>query len=66
MKVVIFGATGMVGKGVLLECLEDGALSTYCSSRVIRPTRSVLQCSMLCLQPSEKGLPVLMTRVVPH
>src|SRR5882672_2378892 len=23
MKVVIFGATGMVGKGVLLECLED-------------------------------------------
>src|SRR5437764_1083157 len=22
-KVVIFGATGMVGKGVLLECLED-------------------------------------------
>jgi uncharacterized protein YbjT (DUF2867 family) len=23
MKVLIFGATGMVGKGVLLECLED-------------------------------------------
>ncbi len=23
MRVVIFGATGMVGKGVLLECLED-------------------------------------------
>jgi uncharacterized protein YbjT (DUF2867 family) len=23
MKVVIFGATGMVGKGVLFECLED-------------------------------------------
>jgi uncharacterized protein YbjT (DUF2867 family) len=23
MKVVIFGATGMVGKGVLLECLDD-------------------------------------------
>lgn len=23
MKVVIFGATGMVGKGVLLECLEN-------------------------------------------
>jgi uncharacterized protein YbjT (DUF2867 family) len=23
VKVVIFGATGMVGKGVLLECLED-------------------------------------------
>ena len=23
MNVVIFGATGMVGKGVLLECLDD-------------------------------------------
>jgi nucleoside-diphosphate-sugar epimerase len=23
MKVVIFGGTGMVGKGVLLECLDD-------------------------------------------
>jgi saccharopine dehydrogenase-like NADP-dependent oxidoreductase len=23
MKVIIFGATGMVGKGVLLECLDD-------------------------------------------
>jgi putative NADH-flavin reductase len=23
MKVAIFGATGMVGKGVLLECLDD-------------------------------------------
>ena len=23
MNVVIFGATGMVGSGVLLECLED-------------------------------------------
>ncbi len=23
MKVVLFGATGMVGRGVLLECLRD-------------------------------------------
>lgn len=23
MNVVVFGATGMVGKGVLLECLDD-------------------------------------------
>ena len=23
MRVVIFGATGMMGKGVLLECLDD-------------------------------------------
>src|SRR5258706_12907323 len=26
MKVVIFGATGMVGKGVLLECLDDAGV----------------------------------------
>jgi uncharacterized protein YbjT (DUF2867 family) len=26
MKVVIFGATGMVGKGVLIECLEDARI----------------------------------------
>jgi NAD dependent epimerase/dehydratase family enzyme len=24
VNVVVFGATGMVGKGVLLECLDDG------------------------------------------
>src|SRR5579871_6916245 len=28
MKVVIFGATGMVGKGVLFECLEDARVET--------------------------------------
>jgi uncharacterized protein YbjT (DUF2867 family) len=28
MKVVIFGATGMVGAGVLLECLRDEAVSS--------------------------------------
>ncbi len=28
MKVVLFGATGMVGKGVLLECLDDPAVTT--------------------------------------
>lgn len=27
MNVVIFGATGMVGKGVLLECLDDPSVS---------------------------------------
>ena len=27
MKVIVFGATGMVGRGVLLECLEDDAVS---------------------------------------
>ena len=26
MQVVIFGATGMVGKGVLLECLDDARI----------------------------------------
>lgn len=28
MKVIIFGATGMVGAGVLIECLEDARVST--------------------------------------
>ena len=28
MKVVIFGATGMVGMGVLLECLDDGRVES--------------------------------------
>ncbi|MFT6671690.1 MAG: hypothetical protein ACJAVZ_003169, partial [Afipia broomeae] len=23
MKVIVFGATGMVGQGVLIECLRD-------------------------------------------
>ena len=27
MKVILFGATGMVGQGVLLECLEDSDVS---------------------------------------
>jgi len=28
MKVVLFGATGMVGAGVLLECLEDSRVES--------------------------------------
>src|SRR5215471_6643048 len=28
MRVVIFGATGMVGKGVLLECLDDARVES--------------------------------------
>ena len=28
MNVIVFGATGMVGKGVLLECLEDDAVES--------------------------------------
>lgn len=27
MKVIITGSTGMVGKGVLLECLDDDRIS---------------------------------------
>jgi uncharacterized protein YbjT (DUF2867 family) len=34
MKVIITGATGMVGKGVLLECLDDNAVeSVLCIGR---------------------------------
>ena len=28
MKVVIFGATGMIGHGVLLECLDDAGIES--------------------------------------
>jgi uncharacterized protein YbjT (DUF2867 family) len=31
VKVVVFGATGMVGKGVLLECLEDSGVERVVS-----------------------------------
>jgi len=31
MKVIVTGATGMVGKGVLLECLEDESISEVLS-----------------------------------
>jgi len=31
MKVVLFGASGMVGQGVLLECLRDGAVTQVLS-----------------------------------
>jgi uncharacterized protein YbjT (DUF2867 family) len=31
MKVVLFGATGMVGKGVLLECLDDARVTRVLS-----------------------------------
>ena len=31
MKVIVTGATGMVGKGVLLECLEDSAVTKVVS-----------------------------------
>ena len=31
MKVILFGATGMVGQGVLLECLRDGAVTQVLS-----------------------------------
>ena len=31
MKVILFGATGMIGQGVLLECLRDGAVTQVLS-----------------------------------
>ena len=31
MKVVIFGASGMIGHGVLLECLDDPGIDAVCS-----------------------------------
>jgi hypothetical protein len=31
MKVILFGATGMVGQGILRECLLDPAVTTVVS-----------------------------------
>jgi len=31
MKVILFGATGMVGQGVLIECLRDPAVESVLS-----------------------------------
>ena len=40
MNVILFGATGMVGQGVLLECLDDPAIARVVSvvGRANRPT----------------------------
>jgi hypothetical protein len=38
MRVVIFAATGMVDKGVLLDCLDDARVE-----RVLRPPQSAFQ-----------------------
>ena len=38
MNVVLFGATGMVGQGVLIECLDDPGVKRVVSV-VGRPTR---------------------------
>jgi uncharacterized protein YbjT (DUF2867 family) len=37
MRVLLFGATGMIGSGVLLECLDDPAIESV-ASVVRRPT----------------------------
>jgi uncharacterized protein YbjT (DUF2867 family) len=40
MKVIIFGATGMVGQGVLLACLADSGVETaLCVGRAAVPNR---------------------------
>jgi uncharacterized protein YbjT (DUF2867 family) len=42
MKVIIFGATGMVGQGVLLECIADaGVESVLCIGRAAVATQDV-------------------------
>src|SRR5581483_5627513 len=41
MKVLIFGATGMVGGGVLLECLRDPAVEFVCS--ISRTSTGILE-----------------------
>lgn len=38
MKAILFGATGMVGQGVLRECLLDSAVDQVLSSIVRKPS----------------------------
>lgn len=57
MKVVVFGATGMVGQGVVRECLRDGGVESVVSvgrsaSGVSDPKfREVLTADLLDLSP---------------
>jgi uncharacterized protein YbjT (DUF2867 family) len=59
MKVILFGATGMVGQGVLLECLKDDSVE-----RILAVVRSPIQqqhakLSMLICQDFYDYSPVL-------
>ena len=40
MRIILFGATGMIGRGVLLECLADPDVSHVLSIGRARPTSS--------------------------
>ena len=55
MKVIITGATGMVGEGVLLECLENPAVERVLSvSR--RPSGHTHPKLAECLVPDFRGV----------
>ncbi len=41
IKVIITGATGMVGEGVLFECLQNTAVAEACSLL----TAGIMKCS---------------------
>ena len=45
MNVLLFGATGMVGQGVLRECLLDAGVSRVLSVGRSRPGRPIRSCA---------------------
>jgi thioester reductase-like protein len=42
MKVLLFGATGMVGQGVLRECLRDESVSVFCLLAEVLPSKTTI------------------------
>jgi len=50
MKVILFGATGMVGQGVLRECLLDAGVESGASgSGAVRPGNGTPSCAKSCM-----------------
>ena len=52
MNVVLFGATGMVGAGTLLECLADPRVTSVLASRGHRPAGAIRSCARFCTPTS--------------
>jgi uncharacterized protein YbjT (DUF2867 family) len=48
MKVLIFGATGTVGRGVLLECLRDSEVELVVTWAAPQPAFAMASCVRLC------------------
>jgi uncharacterized protein YbjT (DUF2867 family) len=54
MKVIIFGATGMVGQGVLLECVRDPAINrVLCIGRSPAPNSDAKVAQLVLTNPGD-------------